>query len=234
MELKTAAQFLILLYGVMPKRPWWILPLGGLAALLSSMVVDLSASSPHSLSDFDPHEVARLETGMWRSYYGHQKLRLFGELGELLRSQYHVPFWRSNLGAFHAARAAVVFQAGHNRAEYERALPDIEAFYKIIRRGSATPFPVEDAARFELEWWIVHRERARQAPGELERSLANLQACLYGLPAARFEEHGRARAAGMEIRDSRSEHGALSEADWAQIGQLLDRSWTTLKEATAR
>jgi hypothetical protein len=40
-----------------------------LAALLVLWaVIDLAGSSKHDLREFDGHEVARLETAMWRSY----------------------------------------------------------------------------------------------------------------------------------------------------------------------
>jgi hypothetical protein len=121
---------------------------------------------------FDGHEVGRLETEMWRSYYGHQPVRLYLQMAELLRRQYHLPFWRACIGAYRASRSAVVFQRGHNRAEYEMALPDLVDYYAIIRRSSDVGFPVRTAARLELEWWIVHRERASHASGDLEQSLA--------------------------------------------------------------
>ena len=216
------------------RRLWWAIPA---VALVAWIAWDLSVTRRHSLADFDPHVVARLETDMWRSYYDHRSARLFGELTELLRTQYHVPFWRSCTGAYHAARAAVVFQRGHQRSDYELALPDLRSFYTIIRKGSQTDFPVEDAARLELEWWIVHRERAQHPPGDLEKSLADLQALIYRQPADRFQQHAQARADAMRIRDTRAESGGVTGADWAQIATLLDRSWTSLKtsvDAAAR
>src|ERR1043165_5069612 len=77
---------------------------------------DLTRTPTTDIRRFDPDEVARLETQMWRSYYSRRRLRLFVELGELLRSQYHFPFWQSQRVADHAARAAFVFKAGHSRA----------------------------------------------------------------------------------------------------------------------
>src|SRR5438105_15526860 len=35
-----------------------------------------------TLRDFDPDEVARLETEMWRSYYSRQRVRLFTQMSE--------------------------------------------------------------------------------------------------------------------------------------------------------
>ena len=177
------------------RKPRWGVIIAGLLAILSGWIVrGLWATSPHALTDFDAHEVARLETAAWRSYYAHEKLRLFARMVELLGSEYHMPFWRSVVAAYYAAHAAVVFQPGRNRAEYERALPDVVHFFALVHRGSRTDFPVDHVAKLELEWWIVHRERARHHPGDLERALADVQAEFYQQTATRFEDHARARA----------------------------------------
>ncbi len=194
--------------------------LGAAAAVALWIAADFAAPVRHDLREFDPHEVGRLETAMWRSYYDHRPVRLFGELTTLLREQFGLPFWRSGLGAWYAARAAVVFQRGRDRAEYERALPDLVRYYGLIRRASATPFDVERVARLELEWWIVHRQRDRHTPGDLDRALADLQAAVYGRPTSDFLEHGRLRAEAMAVRDS--------GGDWGRIAGLLDASWASL------
>ena len=168
---------------------------------------------------------------MWRSYYGHQPARLYEQLVALLRRQYHLPFWRACLGAYHAARAAVVFQRGHNRAEYEKALPDLMEYYAGIRRSSDAAFSVETAARLELDWWIVHRERAHHSAGDLAQSLAALQAAIYRRPGSLFREHAQARAKAMLLRDAAAEEGGVSEQQWNQIASLLDDSWVALETA---
>ncbi|HEV2861795.1 MAG TPA: hypothetical protein VGX48_12370 [Pyrinomonadaceae bacterium] len=195
------------------------------------LVYDLYAPRRTSLRRFDPDEVARLETAMWRSYYDRQRLALFLQLAELLRTQYRLPFWRSNAVAFRAAKAAFVFKDGHARAEYERALPDLVKFYQSIREVSDTDFDVERAARLELEWWIVHRERERHAPGDLARALADLQGEIYRLPPDRFAEHARLRADAMLIRDTKAEQGGVTEDDWRRIDDLLRGSWRSLHAA---
>jgi hypothetical protein len=205
-----------------------------LAILTIWIVAGLRDVTPHDLRDFDGHEVGRMETEMWRSYYGHHSLRLFGQLAALLRLQYHLSFWRSCLGAAYGARAAVVFQRGHNRADYEKALPDVERFYELIRRSSVRPFDAGEASRAELEWWIIHRERATRPAGDLERSLSALQSILYGKPEGRFSEHSRDRAAAMLLRDREAEAGGVSEQDWRTIADLLDRSWMSLHSAVAQ
>lgn len=203
-----------------------------LVLLLAAWVAyDLNAPRRTSLREFDADAVARIETAMWRSYYERRRLSLFAQLGELLRTQYRLPFWRSNAVAYQAAKAAFVFKDGRGRADYERALPNLVSFYEAIRAVSDTDFDVGRTARLELEWWIVHRERKRHAPGDLERALADLAAELYRVPADRLAEHARLRAAAMEVRDTRAEQGGVTEEDWQRIDELLHASWRSLHRA---
>jgi len=199
-----------------------------LVAVLAYSAFDLFSSRASRLRSFDPDEVARLETAMWRSYYAKQQFKLYNQLTELLRTQYNLPFIRSNAVAYQAARAAFVFKGGHNRQEYERALPYIVSFYTAIRKVSDIPFDVDRASRLELEWWIIHRERDKHAPGDLAQALAALQSELYQMPAERFAEHARLRAKAMTIRDAKADQGGVTEADWARIDELLYQSWRLL------
>jgi hypothetical protein len=203
-----------------------------LILLLAAWVAyDLNSSQRTSLRDFDADEVARLDTAMWRSYYSRQRARLFAEAGELMRTQFRFPFWRSNAVAYRAAKAAFVFKDGHSRADYERALPDLVSFYNSVRSVSDADFDPERAARLELEWWIVHRERRTHAPGDLERALASLASELYRVPADKVMEHARLRAEAMEIRDTKAEQGGVGEEDWKRIDELLHQSWRSLHAA---
>ena len=199
-----------------------------LVVLFAWVAFDLYAPRQTSLREFDADEVARLETAMWRSYYSRERVKLFAQLAELLRTQYRLPFWRSNAVAYRAAKAAFVFKDGHGRADYERALPNLNSFYNSIRTVSDTDFDVERAARLELEWWIVHRECRRHAPGDLERALADLQAEIFGVAPEPLAEHARLRAEAMEIRDTKADAGGVTEEDWRRIDELLHGSWRSL------
>ncbi len=211
------------------KRRWIIVSL--IAVLLAYSLIDLFGPRSKNLRDFDPNEVARLETAMWRSYYNRERLRLFNQLSELMRTEYDLPFIRSNVVAYQAARAAFVFKDGHNRDEYEKALPNLINFYTAIRKVSDTPFDIDRAARLELEWWIVHRERKNHTAGDLDRALADLASEVYRVPADQLMEHARLRAEAMTIRDDKAEAGGVSEQDWARIDELLHQSWKSLWEA---
>jgi hypothetical protein len=199
--------------------------------LVSAVLYDLYFPRITHLREFDADEVARLETAMWRSYYDKERLKLFIQLSELLRKQYRMPLVRSNQTAYYAAKATFTFKDGHGRADYEKALPDLVKFYSAIRKMSDIPFDVDRVARLELEWWIIHRERARHAPGDLEKALSELQAEIYQVPVDRLMEHGHLRAEAMTIRDTKAESGGVKEEDWARIGDLLRQSWRSLATA---
>lgn len=193
--------------------------------------IDMYGPRRTDIRRFNPQEVARLDTAMWRSYYARERFLLFRQLAELLRTQYRLPFLRSNLTAYHAAKAAFVFKDGKSRADYEKALPYLISFYTEIRRVSNIEFNVERAARLELEWWIIHRERAKYQPADLERALAELAAEVYQVPAEKAMEHARLRAEAMKIRDTRAEQGGVTEEDWKKIDELLSASWQSLSSA---
>ncbi len=213
---------------------WWKWMLAAAGALALWAAIDLRMPVHHDIRRFDGAEVGHLEAGMWRSYYEHRPVRLLGQMHELLEKQFGLPYWRAWLGAFRATRAAVVFQRGHNRGEYLLAIDDLGSYYGVIRRASTEDFDIARVAALELEWWIVHRERASHAPGDLANALADLQAAIYKQHASDFAEHAKARADAMVIRDSSAERGSTSEADWRRIDALLVESWTSAERAVAR
>ncbi len=177
---------------------------------------------------FDAAAVGKLDTDMWRSYYERRPVRLFQQMITLLRTQFGMRPLEATTNAYRAAHAAFVFKDGRSRADYEKALPDLEAYYADIAALSSRPFDSHRAAKLELEWWIVHREN----PPGLPDALANLQAEIYGIPAERFAEHARLRAQAMDLRDSKG--SAITEADWQRIGEMLAVSWDSLYRAVQK
>ena len=194
-------------------------------------VAELARPRQVDIRAFDPDEVARLETAMWRSYYDRRRLPLFGQLVALLQGQFHLQPLRAVALAGLAARAAAVFQVGQSHDDYRRALPYLERYYATIQTVSEVPFDPERAASLELEWWIVHREAALHPPGDLEHALAALAAELYQVPAERLWTHASRRAEAMTIRDHASyrEIGVLDD-DWDRIEAVLWVAWKALAD----
>ena len=194
-------------------------------------VAELARPRRTDIRVFDPDDVARLETAMWRSYYDRRRMPLFGQLVALLQGQFHLQPLRAVALAGLAARAAAVFQVGESHDDYRRALPYLERYYAGIRAVSEVPFDPRRAAGLELEWWIVHREHVLHPPGDLERALADLAAELYQVPAERLWAHASRRAEAMTIRDHAAtrEVGVL-EDDWDRIEAVLWVAWKALAD----
>lgn len=192
---------------------------------------DLYGAHKVDIRNFDADEVARLDTAMWRSYYGKERLKMFSQLTEVLKKQYKLPFWRRQLMADYAAKAAFIFKGGKSRQDYEKALPDLRKFYGQIQVISTTDFEVERAAKTELEWWIIHRERKNYPAHALPNALAEAASAIYKLPKEKFLEYGQFRTEAMKIRDSKAEEGGVTEEDWQKIDELLHNSWRSLHKA---
>jgi hypothetical protein len=199
--------------------------LAGIVLAMAAAAVDFLRPAAVHPRRFDSADVARSETDMWRAYYEHRPVHLFGILVGELHRQYGLSYTRSVIGAYYAAQAAVVFQKGKQRSDYEKALPDLERYYALLRRGSDVVFDTPTVARAELEWWIAHRDRRQDLP----HTLAVLQADFYGIPAERFQTHADARARAMIYRDDRG--AAITDADWRQIEGWLNESWSSLHQA---
>ena len=194
------------------------------------LAYDLFAPHHGDLRAFNAQEVGRLETEMWRSYYANDQLNLFNQAARTLREQYGTRAARSYVIALQAARAAFTFKGGHSRSDYERALPQIGSFYKSIRESSNIAFDPNQAAKLELEWWIIHRERKKHEPHDLVNALAQLQSEVYRIPSERAMKHAELRAEAMLLRDDKEEKGTVSEEDWKRIDELLRGSWQSLSD----
>ncbi len=212
------------------KRILWLI-LAIVAALLLWAGIDLFLPRREDIRRFDPDAIAHLDTVMWRSYYDRRSSDLFLQLAELMRLQFHFPLLRSNHVAAYAAKAAFIFKDGHGRADYERALPYLECYFQEIHDISNGSFDVQRAAKLELEWWIVHRERGRHEEGDLARAVAEAAAELYQVPADKLMDYGRFRADAMKIRDTAAVHNGVTESDWRAIESDLQSSWQSLFKA---
>ena len=215
-----------------PSRWLWRV---ALLALLLWILSDLFVPRQNSIRQFDPAAVARLETAMWRSYYAKKPVLLFWQLAGGLRQQFHAPFWRSFTLGFQATKAAFVFKNGTSRAEYQQTLPGLTAYYQSIQALTTEQFDVENVAKLELEWWIIHRQRDRYTYTDLANALAQTSAALYSQPVKSFEEYGRLRAEAMRLCDEAGQKtGGATEADWQRIATVLNRAWGLLHEVVRK
>jgi hypothetical protein len=191
-------------------------------ALVFALVLSAYASWPRhaDLRGFEPAEIARLETAMWRDYYDRRYPALFYHLYELSRTQFGFSPLESLRIALSAASAAKAFQPTRSRGEAAVALPELAVYYALLRPAAPVAFDVDKLARLELDWWQARREAV--GPRDYGRTIAEVAALTYGKSPddQAIAASGVARAEAMAYRDARRE--GMTERDWAEIeGQLL-------------
>jgi len=184
------------------------------------------------LRAFDPAEMARLETAMWRDYYDKRYGALFYHLYESTRTQFGFSPLQSLHVAFSAAEAARTFQPTRSRREADAALPALVAYYRNFAPAAPVAFDVEEAARLELDWWQARREAV--APRDYGLTIARVAALTYGRAAddSGIRQFGIARAEAMAFRDARGE--AITDADWMRIENQLGEAYRTLRASIGR
>jgi hypothetical protein len=207
----------------------WRVPVATVAALTIWFVGSLPWPRRVDLRRFDGPAVGRLEADMWRSYYERKPALLFWQVARGQRIQYHTGFARSFASAYDAARAAFVFKDGQTRAEYAKALPELERYFASLNAVATERFDPKAAARNELEWWIIRRERDQHTTAEWERLIAEVAAEMYHVPADRLTDYARFRVEAMVLRDQRG--AEITEADWRRISSLLEQSWSAASHA---
>jgi hypothetical protein len=95
------------------------------AVLGAALAIHVALPRHADLRAFDPAEMARLETAMWRDYYEKRYPTLFYHLYESCRAQFGFSPLGSARIAVSAAQAAKAFQPTRSRAEADTALPHL-------------------------------------------------------------------------------------------------------------
>ena len=185
-----------------------------LALVVGALLYDLYYPRTAKMRQFDPNEVARLETAMWRSYYDKKQVQLFNQLSELLRTQYHMPLVRSNQVAYYAANAAFAFKGGKTQADYEKALPELVKFYGAIREITTS------VRRRRSRVWNCNggfSSRALETRTEAAARARELHSAIYGVPVEQVLEHGRLRAEHEDPRHESRNGAAMTEEDCQRL-----------------
>ncbi len=203
-----------------------------LLLLIGYIGIDAIWPRKSNLRQFKPTDVARLDTEMWQSYYARQQAKLIWQLVHLFRVQYRSSWVDASRMAYQAGRAAFVFKNGRTPADYERVIPYLETYFTLFEQQSRESFDVRQAARTELQWWVIHR---KHNPPALERALADEMAVIYHQPAQDFAGYAAYRTEAMMLRDSAAESPAgVTVANWQTINDLLNLSWQSAYKAVSK
>ena len=75
-------------------------------------------------------------------------------------------------------------------------------FYALLKRVHHESFDVDEAARLEVNWWVVHRRLFNQAENQpLVDALVDLYAATFRVPPAQVREAAFRRAEAMRYSD---------------------------------
>ena len=177
---------------------------------------------------FDPQEMGRLESAMWRSYYDGRWLRLIGQTMQVSCGQYGFSWWDGARLSIHAAIAAMYFRQETNDP---RCIGQLESYYGIVRHATRIEFDVSEAARLELQWW---KERRRDVPpAQYARTIARLSGFIHGVDEKEAMESALLRTRAMVYRDARRD-GKMTDADWEEVSRQLAAAYTVLKNEMLR
>ena len=197
--------------------------------LFAWIIIDINYPFKTDIRKIDAEETARLDGAMWKSYYAKKPVKLFMQSAELMRNQFHMPFFRSYLVSYYAAKAAFVFKDGKNRNDYAKALPYLVKYYSHINDISNIAFNADTASAAELEWWIIRRERQQHPSQEWEQWLAKTASIMYHIPADKFKDYAHLRVEAMLLRDEKGD--SITEDNWQKIDLLLLHAWQSFSKA---
>lgn len=206
----------------------YLLPLSSIV-LVAGLALDLFAPVKRDFKIFDPVTVGKLDAAMWRSYYEKKPTQLFFQLGSLVHHQFQAPRFRSYMIAYYSAKAAFIFKNGHDRADYEKALPYLVAYYQQLESISKSHFNFRLMAKTELEWWIIRRESDIHTPEDWKILLGQQAEIMYSIPANRFGTYAEQRVQAMLLRDGKGQ--TMDEDDWKQIEKRCIDAWTSFHDA---
>jgi hypothetical protein len=150
---------------------------------------------------FDPARVARLERASWVAYYQKRWLRLLQVFIDLVRSTYGLSLPKALKAAYWLTRAQVAFApVPHNDVPLAESY--MRRFFAYLQQIHGERFDVDEVARCEVHWWVVHRQCFGQSDAPaLVDALTQAYAAAYNIPPAQVREAALHRARAMVYSD---------------------------------
>jgi hypothetical protein len=200
------------------------------------MRTDRLAGTPGRLRSFDPARVADLEFRAWVGYYLRDWPGVLRASIGLVRVGFGMDWVRTLHGAWLVLRANQLWAPEDNDPDGARRC--MRRFYGLLKISYGQPRDVAEAARLEVDWWRVHRERQHAAqpagddPDELVGALTRLYTFLYDEPEAAVRLAAVYRTEAMDLSDQWVAEGCrLDSPLLAREHAALVRSYAALLAA---
>jgi hypothetical protein len=203
---------------------------------------DRLAGTPGRLRSFDPARVADLEFRAWVGYYLRDWPGVLRASIGLVRAGFGMDWVRTLHGAWLVLRANQLWAPEDNDPDGARRC--MRRFYGLLKISYGQPRDVAEAARLEVDWWRVHRERqhagepiggqptAGDPADELVGALTRLYTFLYEEPEAAVRPAAVYRTEAMDLSDQWVAEGCRPDSPLlAREHAALVRSYAALLAA---
>lgn len=191
----------------------------------------MNKASP--MRNFDPRQVAYYEKESWVAYYQRRWFRLLRLLIGLIRSTFGLSLLQAIYISIPSTRAQIAFAPQDN--DVPKAIEQMRRFYAYIKKVHHEDFDPAEAARLEVNWWVVHRKHFGHSDHpEVIEAVATLYASAYQVSIDRVRVAATHRAQAMIYSDA----WVVSERDpnsplLKQEEEELYKSYASLREAIA-
>jgi hypothetical protein len=186
------------------------------------------------MRQFDPRQVAYYEKENWAAYYQKQWGRLLRVSVGMVRHSFGLSSWQGIRAAYLVARAEIA-AAPFPDNDIPLAEAYMRRFYALVKQVHGEAFDINEAARLEVNWWVVHRRLFGQAENQaLVDALADLYAVIYTTDRRQVYPAAFHRAQAMIhsdrwVNEGRVEPSPLLE----QVETELYLSYAALREAVS-
>lgn len=182
---------------------------------------------------FDPRKVGHHEKEAWVAYYQRRWLRLLRLLIRMVQHAFGLSVWQALYVGVPLTRAQIKFAPKDN--DVPGAEADMRRFYGFIKNVHRENFDPAEAARLDVNWWVVHRQFfGRSDSEEVIDAVAKLYAATYRVPYGSVRKAAYHRAQAMVHSDRWVNEGRVANSPLlAQEEDELVKSYTALREAVA-
>ena len=182
------------------------------------------------MKNFDPHKVAQYETENWVAYYQKDWFRLLRASVALVKEAFGLSLPQAIYSAYLVARAEIA-AAPFPDNDIPTAIAYMTRFMALVKRIHHAGFDPAEAARKDVNWWVVHRQIFNQRENQpLIDALADSYATTYQVPRERVQDAAWHRAEAMQYSDRWVDEGKIPGSPLIpQMQAELDKSYSALR-----
>ena len=184
------------------------------------------------IRNFDPRKVAYYEKENYVAYYQKDWLKLFRVSVAMVKEAFALSWPQAVYAAYLVARAEIA-AAPFPDNDIPLAESYMKRFYQYIKKIHKEGFDPAQAAKLDVNWWVIHRRLFGKAENqELVDALQHLYEEVYGAESEKFKEAAHGRAMGMLYSDLWVNQGKPAGSPLLlQEEEALYQGYKALKEA---